>query len=83
MILFPILNQNMLIKETGLNIEKYKEQGTPRTTTQSLVTFCFCFFFFLLVFSLCEMAFNSFILNQKFNLIHSTYKIQKLQKVMQ
>lgn len=64
----------MLIKETELNIEKYKEQGTPRTTTQSLVTFCFSFFS-LLVFSLCEMAFNSFILNQKFNLRHSAYKI--------
>lgn len=48
MILSPILNQYMLIKETGLNIEKHREEvkGTPRTTAQSLVTFCFCFFSF-------------------------------------
>lgn len=81
-ILFSILNQYTLIKELGLNIEKYKEQGKgiPSTTTQSLVTFCFCFF--VSVISHCEMAFNSFILNQKFILIYSTCKIQKLQRVM-
>lgn len=80
-ILLPILNQYMLVKEIGLNIEKYKEQekGTPLTTTESLVTLCFCLFFLVLVFSHCEIAFNSFILNKKFILIHSTYKIQKLE----
>lgn len=43
-----ILNWYMLSKEIGLNIEKYRggreSKGTPSTTTQPLVTFCFCFF---------------------------------------
>lgn len=44
--LFPLLNQSMLIKEMGLNIEKYREQekGTPSTITRSPVTLCFCLY---------------------------------------
>lgn len=42
--LFPLVNQSMLIKEMGLNIEKHREQekGTPSPITRSLATLCFC-----------------------------------------
>ena len=68
----------MLIKEVGLRTEKRKDQvkGAPSASAQLLEALCFCFFFFfffafILVFSLCEVAFNSFILNQKFILMQS------------
>lgn len=83
LILCPILNQYVLIKEAGLNIEKYrrkKSQGI-QNNTKSLVTFCFCPHLPIWNFPL-EMAFNSFIPNQKFILIHSTCKIPTFQRIM-